>query len=798
MNGEIKQGMLRHSKQTGHRWTPTANKTHLIWMDYCWYHSLDSFGKKVKQRGWNWKEKCLNTVNLIPAQATTVVPCAQLNLLKPTDDAPGYLPNSGKREFIYWGVWLQLLLFPSYCLLRTELKYRKLKKYLEEICERQKKSLLRNRDLLKEFDCIEAHIWKFASKSECLQKLKAEYERETKSRQILERKNISKSDERDDIKCQMMPEARQAGINTRTAMSRGLYRTATIFMGRQMSAVSSVEEFSALQKSSELTKSFSISDPYSRRQPSQSSYVTDSCVVRTNSNLQRSNKSDKIDEKTYLLMGEEMPVTSSVSYENGITCGLTVESKTNNCSSNFVESKMSPELNSLLHGRLSPENRTTDLKSDSSCKSLEEILTHEHSVQNEQGSKRPILLVCHPEQLVSGNEQSRAKFPVLEDCLPLDENAQEEEGESLDRSSDLTVTLSEEEEEMNPLKLQQSLEDIGSNTIYNEKEHPLSQTLCHISSGGSSVSLAIRKSLSCEGFAHVLTFIEHFVATADPVCLTLYQSKAVNAMELETVISICNERGSLKQEDLEVCEALVLHQLQRFLQLTMNGCLFPEKMLNDERGTLDEKQVRPELTSYFAMAWKRLSEHILFLQKHHVLLRQEVKDMFDTLLIFERHEQGDLATPLLKESFPEKHEDRSLACSDKTSYNLQTNSSSVKRDKYVQWLGNNVERGKEVASWCEDESKEESLVEKIPITGLNIDGNSLKEQKSNGTSSEPSFSSLERRSPLSRAENQRGMVSTIKSKAFWGDSDDSNSDIEAALRPQEHCSQKDEFDDFYD
>ncbi|XP_048371330.1 centrosomal protein kizuna-like [Sphaerodactylus townsendi] len=51
-------------------------------------------------------------------------------------------------------------------------KHTKLKKYLKEICERQKKSLLRNQDLLKEFDCIEAHIRKFASSSESLQKLK--------------------------------------------------------------------------------------------------------------------------------------------------------------------------------------------------------------------------------------------------------------------------------------------------------------------------------------------------------------------------------------------------------------------------------------------------------------------------------------------------------------------------------------------------------------------------------------------------------------------------------------------------
>ncbi|XP_028594195.2 centrosomal protein kizuna isoform X3 [Podarcis muralis] len=673
----------------------------------------------------------------------------------------------------------------------TKMKYRKLKKYLEEICERQKKSLLRNQDLLKEFDCIEAQIQKFASRSECLQRLKAEYEGGFKREQIPERKNISKSYKSDVMKHQMVPEVRQTGMNSRTAMSRGLYHTATIFMGRQMSAVSSVEDFSVPPKSSELTKSFSISDPHSHRQPSQSSYVTDSCVVRTNSDLQRSNKSDKIDGKTYLLMGKETPVTSSVSYENERTCCLTVESKTNNCSSNFVESKMSPELNSLLHGRLSPENRTTDLKSDSSCKSLEEILTHEYSVRNEQGSKRPILLVCRPEQLVSGNEHSRAKFPVSvtapEDSLMLDKNAQEKEGESSGGSSDLTVSFSEEDEEGKPLKLQ----DLGCSTPYNEEEHPCSQALCHYSSsGGSSASLTIRKSLTFEGFAHVLTFIEQFVATADQEHLMLYQRKAVNTVELETLISICNEIGSLKPEGLEVCEALVLHHLERLLKFTIDRCLLPEKTLKYKSGTLDEKHDRSELTSYFAKTWKRLSEHILLLKKYNVLFEQEVKDMLSTILTLESHEQRGLATSLLKESFSVEYEDSSLACSDKTSCDLQTNNNTIKQGRYEQRL--------EVTSWCEDESKEESLVEKIPITALKIDSSSLNEQKSNGTSSEPSASSPERRSPLSRDENQRGTVSTIKSKAFWGDSDDSNSEIEEALRPQLHSSQKDEFDDFYD
>lgn len=200
-----------------------------------------------------------------------------------------------------------------------------------------------------------------------------------------------------------MSEARQAGVNTRTAMSRGLYQTATIFMGRQMSAVSSVEDFSAQQKSFPLTKSFSISDPQPYRQPSQSSYVTDSCVVRTNCDLQCSNMSDKIDGKTYPLMGKETPVTSSVSAEDRRTYCFTIEGKTNNCSDNLVESKTYPECKSLLRSRLRPENSTADFQSDTPCKSVEGTLTQSHSMLNEWGSQWPISRAFHPQLPISAN-----------------------------------------------------------------------------------------------------------------------------------------------------------------------------------------------------------------------------------------------------------------------------------------------------------------------------------------------------------------------------------------------------------
>ncbi|XP_038252339.1 centrosomal protein kizuna isoform X1 [Dermochelys coriacea] len=675
----------------------------------------------------------------------------------------------------------------------VKINFIKLKKYLKEIRERQKNAVLRNQEFLKEFDRIEAHLRTFTS-SEALQKLKVQYEGEIKSMLSLQKNSMPiKGDE--DNNEQMLPVARQTGINTRTATSRGLYHPATIFMGCQMSAISSIEDFSTQQKSSQPTKRFSVSDPHSCRQAAQSSNMTDSYVVQTNCDIRCLNKSDKIDGKTYLQMGEKMPVTPSVSPENGQTHCLEIESNTHDGNSNLVESKKSAQLNSLLRERLSPENRITDLKSDSCSSSVEEIVTKEHFVANEERSKQPIPLVSAPEQLVSGNEQPRDSFPGRAqhtDSLWPSENTLELEDESLDSSSDLTVSVSEEDQIINTVELQQSLGDVDCKMALKSmnseqeketgstKEHFSLQTVsCPMTDEDSSANSATRQDcLSFEGFSHLLQFIEDLVAKAAPECLSLYQSGTISLAKMKKLISFCNQTGNLKEEDLEACEAVVLHQLQGWLQNTLNGCLLPEKILNDRGRSTDEKQARCDLPLDFAMLWERLCKHILFLKKHHVLLKEEVKEMFGTLLISEKNAQGGQVTLLLREILSEECGGRSSIHSNESSYCLPSilnDSGEIKHTKHAQWLDSIGTREQ----------------------GLNIGSNSFKTKKINKISSEASFSSSEGRSPLSRNTSKR-RITTIKSKAFWGESDDSNSEIEAALRPQTHDTYADEFDDFYD
>lgn len=200
-------------------------------------------------------------------------------------------------------------------------------------------------------------------------------------------------------------------------MSRGLYQPATIFMGRQMSAISSIEDFSTELKSNQPTKNFSISDPHSHQQTAQSSCVTDSCVVQTNSDTQCLNKSDKIHGKTSLQTGEKAPVTSYVLSAEEQTHCLEIGSSTQHSKSNLSEGRKSAELHSSLQERLSPENSITDLKCDSSSRSEgsdREILTQEHIEVREERAGLLVPMMAASEHCTSAKKWAGEKHSAWE------------------------------------------------------------------------------------------------------------------------------------------------------------------------------------------------------------------------------------------------------------------------------------------------------------------------------------------------------------------------------------------------
>ncbi|CAO2578488.1 Centrosomal protein kizuna [Lemmus lemmus] len=633
---------------------------------------------------------------------------------------------------------------------RAKLKCAKLKKYLKEICESERRAHLRNQGYLKKFECVQTYVEHLTTNSEKLQKLKTEYEAEMKKMHLLLKDSLGTEGE------DREKGAVQAGINSGTAISRGLYQPATIFMGRQMSAISSMDDFSTEQKSKQPTKNFSISDPHSHQQTAQSSCVTDSYVVQTNSDTQRLNKSDKIDGKTSLQIGEKTPVTSCVLSEEEQTHCLEIGSSTRHSKGNLSESKKSAELHSSLQERLSPENRTTDLKCDSSSRSEGsngEIVTQEHiEVREERASPLgPTLSVS--EHCASANKWAREKHSAWDgfsdDLAHGDPKSQkaflklqeEQEDGSSCSSSDLTVSISEDdlildtlESLLNPgAKLEGEDRRQASRSVYTEQQRdPL--------------------------------FTGYILQTASP-CDSKRESSPDSPRQSEQIPNwhllktqeqcMKEHDNSLKEEATALLKKVLTEECDHRSAIHSNesSCSMPS-ILNDNNGI---KEAKPAL---------RLNS---------VLTReQEVSSVCGD----ESKEESIAATPATG------HREVDVAPSELFQFSL---GAAVKETKAYQLLKK---------STLQDNLNQTEERFESQFSSLDIGSSTFKTKTAHKIASEASFSSSEG-SPLSRHESKRDPVTTIKSNAFWGESDDSNSDIEAALRPRDH-NMSDDFDDFYD
>ncbi|KAM6208069.1 centrosomal protein kizuna [Sarcoramphus papa] len=598
-----------------------------------------------------------------------------------------------------------------------KLKYMKLKKYLKEIDERQKGALLRNQTFLKEFDQFEAHMK--TSSSEMIQKMEAWYGREIKSALSLQEGYLSAEGDKEEEYNEQMPwVGRDAGIGTKTAVPRGLYHPATVFMGRHTSAVSAAGGLGTRQKPPQPTESRLAPDP--------------------------------------------------------------------------------PSSSPSLEG-LDPESRSADLESDAS---VEGAARRGDLAAGEEGSEQLISSASDPKPATPEEEQPQGSVPGPKPSLSNWWTCKEASWES---SVELPVAASAEEVMPSPPSVPQGMAlpaagweqgrdaRTAEGSPLQPPNPPAAQEEPSVSSApdGHGGMLA---GLSC-----ALQLIEAVVVRTSPRHRALYQGEHVGTMGTAELLSFCNRAGSLKEDDLEECEAVVLHQLRALLQSALNGCLLPEKTLDAKGRAVDEKQTRPDQQRDVDMLQTCLSNHASFLKKHQVRLTEEVAEMFESLLVSSKKAQDDQALPVLREALPEECGDRSSIQSNESSYSLPSipnDGGEIKQAKRAPRLAGAGEQ--EVTSGCEDESKEESVVEKIPITGWDSGHNSSKAKASQEMHSETSSSSNERSPPFSRAETRKGMVTAIKSKAFWGESDDSSSEIEAALRPQTHSTEADEFDDFYD
>ncbi|XP_067844491.1 centrosomal protein kizuna [Heptranchias perlo] len=746
---------------------------------------------------------------------------------------------------------------------RWMLRSAKLKSYLKELCEREKKAQLRNHQLLKDFECIEAQITALTLGSDTLKQMKMEYEKQIERLLPVWSKQLkSKGKEKKANIEQTMNSSRQTSTDVGQDLSKGLYHTATRFMDQQTSGTSNRTCSSPQQKYHQPMESFSSSQP-NRQAASVTAMHSNS--VMDNLKLPMSSKarqdfhtvSDIIERKTGLQTSEVMPFTPIISSRSERHQYEGIES---NRSIRANSSAGSQELTAPL-AQLEPikEELTQDIMPDDFKNHLtDEENSHKNQIVSEHAPEQFQRLPMDPLQCsvfsegfgmnVKGNKMnqlvnSQNQKMVAEEVLRSSEDERRLAGEMYDSESDLNISGSSEELQLkesfeDPYNLKTAVKDdpartsesvftkdessalskkehtvsfLNQSTVLDQKGHgsfeegDLHGELHGELHGSTAQSQRDEGCLSLEGFFHLLQTIEDAVGKTMAIYSELYQTTAISNEKLKEITSICNRKGSVNIENLEACGAVVLHQLKGLSQSTSNGCLLSEEILSKDWEAVDGSNNRfSDLPADSATLWDYWYLHVLSMLEHQVLTIDETAEIFGPLLVAENSNNSKKATALLKKILSKAIETQSVQ-SDDSSCSLPSILSDGVEDKPakpVQWfyLNNTKQRETKAYQLLKQSAMQQNEEDVSDLHSPGISKQKYINKMKNKDKDKDNFETdSSEESPQSRGRNTRERINPTKSKAFWGESDDSASDIEAILHPKttEVLKDIDDFEDFF-
>ncbi|XP_015210303.2 centrosomal protein kizuna isoform X2 [Lepisosteus oculatus] len=683
----------------------------------------------------------------------------------------------------------------------SQIKNTKLRCYLKEICERENQAKIRNLQFLKDFQHIELHLKTLVPDYSTLYQKKAK----------------------------MLPGSMHN--NATLHLAQGLHQPATIFMGRQTSRVFN-GEMSPMKPSLQPADCISNQYPLSLQELD--------CKLSSKANVTAKGAecftglSDEVRSSRNFNTNRSVPIKNenSVPSASGSILGPVSSPNLEHMASHVIVNapdKRVPSQTSVGQRESnSPFSRNSDLSTDIMKKSHHEsgrCVPHVDLHKTESGK------VNHNNVDLENGPQN----PVPNAAI----NMERLENETADTDSDLTVSLSEDGDPSGLLESGGD-KDLDSSKIdtWKSPKQVVTGTERNVEHK-NGISESAVQSLRCksyvktkdedllpEGLVHLMKSIEERLHQREKY-LELYKTMSISKEKLNALISLCNHKACLNEEDLEACGAVVLHQLQRLSWSTSKGCLLPEEIVSGNWNTVEERKIRSCLPPDSALLWECWYKHALILEDCHILTTDEIIDLFTPLLVSENSSNISKAKALLKTLLPQMSEGSLSIQSNESSRSLPSilnDSCEIKQAKPAQWLYSTV-IGKQELQSGEEDSKEESLVESIPIretkeyqllkqsavqhgrqTSIEEDG--LSDTEMSGLThetvkKEEAFeskinSTSHQESPLFGDEGKKKTISAVKSKAFWGESDDSNTDIEAALRPQIHSTNSDDFDDFYD
>ncbi|XP_034015426.1 centrosomal protein kizuna [Thalassophryne amazonica] len=386
----------------------------------------------------------------------------------------------------------------------------------------------------------------------------------------------------------------------------------------------------------------------------------------------------------------------------------------------------------------------------------------------------------------------------------------------LSESSDsyISISLTQSESEEDPPEDAELSDKRDSNTQHSPElsvQFDELKTNPHSKCDSAAAGMTL-ESLSQEGLFNLLESIE---GRLHGKCACVYRDSSVNGKSLNRIISLCNSGADLNDEDLEACGAVVLHEIQRLSWSTAAGCLLPPNVVTAHQSSTEPEVISTSLPPDAAWLWDRWFKHALLLKEQRVLTVERLVQLFTPLLVERHATYSHQAKVLLRTLLSQSSEECSSAQEKSDASSSSGGLPAAQTDKRdMKPAGFEQKHQIQELQSTEEDSQDESPVESVPIRATKayqrLKQSAMQERVHSSEEEEEEVSGINHsdEEDLGRADRPshqdpypwKGKTNSMRlyatqSKDFWGESDDSNSEIEAALRPQPLTT---DTDDFYD
>ncbi|XP_056282334.1 centrosomal protein kizuna isoform X2 [Pseudoliparis swirei] len=326
------------------------------------------------------------------------------------------------------------------------------------------------------------------------------------------------------------------------------------------------------------------------------------------------------------------------------------------------------------------------------------------------------------------------------------------------------------------------------------------------------------ESLHQEGFFNLLDDVEgrlHGEGTS------VYVGSSIDGRQLNRIISLCNRGAGLNAEDLEACGAVILRELQRLSWSTAAGCLLPQDLVSAHQSSTEPHEISASLPPDAARLWDRWFKHALLLKERRVLSTERLVQLFTPLLL-QRHATYSHQAKVLLRTLVSRSSEECPSAEDGSDLSSSCSPPPLLAGGDVKPARPVPEQQIQELQSTEEDSQDESPVESVPIREtqayqllkqsamqerLQSSEEEEEEDDDDGLSGinhghEEDLGRAKRSShqdPYPRKEKTNSKVHiTQQSRAFWRDSEDSDSEIEAALRPQPFNTNNKDINGFFD